>query len=193
MDIETEWRLACKKITGQQLNQQEQQHAKQLQQRYQLNPSLPLQKISHLNFCLPRFNLARNLQIHTGQGLSNLQGLELNQFLRKQKYITLKLAGQEWKVPASYLKGKGCYENGGVAYGPCGIPLAQDPYAITLADYQQLLDRQRSEKKSSKKANQNLPATNDNEKIDLPPVSLTAFINSLVFGDPLEITNLDLD
>lgn len=185
-DIKLEWQLACKKLSGENLNQQEQQKAKQLKNRYQLNPSLPLLNLSKLNFCLPMPRFSQNLNLSMGKGLTNLKGPELAKFLKKQNYVTLKLAGKDWKVPAEYLKGKGCYEKNGVAYGPCDIALDKDPYALKLKDMAGLnaSHSPSAKHKTTKQTEKN--SSNDQTAESKTLVNVDTFINSLFFGDALD-------
>lgn len=46
----------------------------------------------------------------------------------------VELAGQTWMVPENYFDNNGkCYEKNGVVYGPCDVPLAEDPLCQRIA------------------------------------------------------------
>lgn len=68
--------------------------------------------------------------------LSPKERMKFFQEIKSQNYVEINLS-KKWMVPAEYLKPRkdgtpGCIVKNGVDLGPCDIPLANDPMALTM-------------------------------------------------------------
>lgn len=184
--IRAEWLLECKQLAGQQLSADDLAKQKAINRATFLDPTTPLKALQKLRFCPPRIDVAQLNVGQNAQGIFSLRGMELRNYISQKNYTTLRLAGKDWMVPSNYLTGKGCYEQAGIAFGPCGIPLSEDPYAILQNDYLRLSGGSANHRKNNfTESRQSRGKKNNGRRKNNNPVSLTALLNGLVFGDNL--------
>lgn len=155
-DIEDAWQLQTKKDSGEQLQKEEQSRLKKFVKQVALSPTLPIKSAASWSHCiagtplslvklqLPASN-SMSMDVRMGGAAFGLLSLEQKTELKHEllSYVRIEFEGEVWYVPPSYLTGKGCYydELQDLVMGPCGLPLALDPYALTESAYANLMKR----------------------------------------------------
>jgi hypothetical protein len=141
--VEKVWQIKRKKQMGARLATKENALVESFATMTQLNPALPLQRMTSLAHCIvgtPTSLLKIQTLPTMTSSLGSLAGFEVgilsdlsiadrqNYLSQLQRYVRVNVHGEVWYVPPEYLEGKGCYVDldTGAIMGPCGLALA-DP------------------------------------------------------------------
>lgn len=155
-DIEDAWQLQNKKDSGEELQNEEKSRLHKFVKQVALSPTLPIKSAASWSHCiagtplslvklqLPASN-SMSMDVRMGGAAFGLLSIEEKFQLKHEllNYVRIEFEGEVWYVPPSYLTGRGCYydELQNLVMGPCGLPLALDPYALTENAYANLMKR----------------------------------------------------
>lgn len=149
------WKAECKAAEGT-ATEQDQALLTQFKLSVTLPDLSPIHRAASLAHCIAGTPVSLGMQISQLQNLSlnGVNGLSINGIAfneqERSKYledlkrmIRIEVHGEVWYVPTDYLADPGCYWDPELkcVVGPCGIPLSQDPYAQTEAEYTFLLNQ----------------------------------------------------
>lgn len=155
-EIKSVWEIKAAQEEGQKISGEEKKLLKHFKTVTALNPSLPLRGLTSWAHCITgtpfsattklmnlRLNQLSATNILSLNQQSLTEVLSMNEKEKKElqnqllTLIRIQVGPEGWYVPADYLAEPGCYwdEATKQAFGPCHIPLNQDPLVMTEAEY----------------------------------------------------------